>query len=51
MELGKTIHRLVEEGGVSAADMDRIHRTAVEVAFTDESTRAALRAKVGAAEP
>ena len=37
--------RLVTEGGVAADDLERIHRTAVEVAFTDESTRAALRAR------
>jgi len=37
--------RLVEEGGVSEEDMARIHRTAVEVAFVDDATRAALRAR------
>ena len=41
--------RLVKEGGVSEEDMARIHRTAVEVAFVDEPTRAALRAKLAAA--
>ena len=40
--------RLVEEGGVSQEDMARIHRTAVEVAFVDETTRAELRAKIAA---
>ncbi|HEY7523223.1 MAG TPA: adenosine deaminase [Candidatus Limnocylindrales bacterium] len=35
--------RLVGEGGLSAAAMAVIHRTAVEVAFTDAATRAALR--------
>jgi adenosine deaminase len=37
--------RLVEEGGVSEDDLARIHRTAVEVAFVDETTRATLRAR------
>jgi adenosine deaminase len=37
--------RLVDEGGLSAEALDQIHRTSVEVAFTDESTRAALRAR------
>jgi len=37
--------RLVDEGGVSEEDLARIHRTAVEVAFVDDATRAALRAK------
>jgi len=41
--------RLVEEGGVSAEDMQRIHRTAVEVAFVDDATRAVLRAKLSGA--
>ncbi|MFL5726460.1 MAG: adenosine deaminase [Chloroflexota bacterium] len=37
---------LMEEGRVSAEDMDRIHGTAVEAAFIDdETTRATLRAK------
>ena len=40
--------RLVEEGGVSEEDMARIHSTAVEVAFVDETTRAQLRAKIAA---
>jgi adenosine deaminase len=37
--------RIVEQGGVSEDDLARIHRTAVEVAFVDESTRATLRRK------
>jgi adenosine deaminase len=37
--------RLVEEGGVTAEDMARIHRTAVEVAFVDDETRARLATK------
>jgi adenosine deaminase len=37
--------RLVKEGGVSEADMARIHRTAVEAAFVDEATRDVLRAR------
>jgi adenosine deaminase len=40
--------RLVEEGGVSEVDLAAIHRTAADVAFTDEPTRAALRAKFSA---
>lgn len=37
--------RIVEEGGVSKDDLARIHQTAVEVAFVDETTRATLRRK------
>ena len=38
--------RLVEEGGLTEAQLLDIHRTACEVAFTDESTRDALRARI-----
>lgn len=34
---------LVEEGGLTAEQMRRIHLTSCDVAFTDESTRATLR--------
>jgi adenosine deaminase len=35
--------RLVDEGGLTADALAKIHRIAVDVAFTDPSTRAALR--------
>jgi adenosine deaminase len=38
--------RLVDDGGVSEEDLSGIHRAAVEAAFTDEATRAALRTRV-----
>jgi adenosine deaminase len=41
--------RLVEEGGISEAELARIHRTAVEVAFVDEATRATLRLRFSGA--
>jgi adenosine deaminase len=47
--LAEEERRLLEEGGVSAADLARIHATSVEVAFLDESLRAELRERVPAA--
>jgi adenosine deaminase len=41
--------RLVEEGGLSEAQLLGIHRTASDVAFMDESTRATLRKRYAAA--
>ncbi|HET9344323.1 MAG TPA: adenosine deaminase [Candidatus Limnocylindrales bacterium] len=40
--------RLVDEGGLTEAQLRDIHRTACEVAFTDETTRSALRARFSA---
>jgi adenosine deaminase len=39
---------LVSEGGLTAADLRRIHQTACDVAFTDESTRTSLRERFAA---
>lgn len=39
--------RLLDEGGLSEAQVRGLQRTAVEVAFVDEATRAALRDRVG----
>ncbi len=39
--------RLVADGGLSAAALDRIHTTSVEVAFADEAVRATLRERFG----
>jgi adenosine deaminase len=41
--------RLVEEGGLSEGQLLGIHRTACDVAFMDESTRADLRKRYAAA--
>lgn len=41
--------RLVEEGGLDPGDLARIHATAVEVAFTDDTTRASLRRRLSEA--
>ena len=41
--------RLITEGGLTREDLRLIHLTASEVAFTDESTRAALRARFATA--
>jgi adenosine deaminase len=40
--------RLVEEGGLTREQVREIHLTACDVAFTDEATRAAVRARVEA---
>jgi adenosine deaminase len=40
--------RLVEEGGLTRQQVREIQLTACEVAFTDESTRAAVRARLAA---
>jgi adenosine deaminase len=39
--------RLADEGGLTPDRLAAIQRTAVEVAFVDESTRTTLRAKLG----
>jgi adenosine deaminase len=41
--------RLVEEGGLTEEQVRGIQLTACDVAFTDESTRAALRARISGA--
>jgi adenosine deaminase len=46
--LGAEEGRLVAEGGLAREALAGIHRTAVEVAFTDQSTRAALREQFAA---
>ncbi len=38
----------MEEGGLSYEQIREIHLTACDVAFTDESTRAAVRARLEA---
>ncbi len=43
--------RLVEEGGLAPEDLATIHRTAVEVAFTDDATRARLRERFSELAP
>ena len=40
--------RLVADGGLTAARLDAIHATSVEVAFVDESVRASLRERFAA---
>jgi adenosine deaminase len=40
--------QLADEGGLTEAQLLDIHRTACDVAFTDDTTRAALRALFGA---
>jgi adenosine deaminase len=47
--LGEEERELVAIGGLGAAQLDDIHRRSVEVAFTDESVRAVLRAKLSGA--
>jgi adenosine deaminase len=42
---------LVSEGGLTAAQLHQIHLTSCDVAFTDESTRAALRKRFAADDP
>jgi adenosine deaminase len=41
--------RLVDEGGLAPEQLLQMHRTACEVAFTDESTRATLRQRFAGA--
>lgn len=43
--------RLVTDGGLAPDELARIHRTAVEVAFTDASTRTQLRQRFSAPAP
>ena len=42
---------LVTDGGLTAEQLNQIHQTSCDVAFTDESTRADLRKRFGAESP
>jgi len=47
--LGEEERELVATGGRSPDQLDEIHRRSIEVAFTDEGVRAALRATLATA--